>query len=442
MNKTAIPAAAPAIVSRSVEPTVSPKAAYSAVHSNGEVTSLMSLAPNSVLKRVLEPISSLKLTVILFALSMVIIFFGTVAQKEMGIWHAVSMYFRSWFLMLPVKVILFNTIEHNPFSIPFPGGWTLGALLFTNLLAAHSVRLKLSWKRSGIFILHAGVLVMMLSEFITGMWAVEGVMQIVEGHRSNYVNHLMDPEFSVIDASDPKIDDTVVVPHRILRRGPVSHEALPFDIELLDYYTNAVAVEIQPGTTNLATAGLGTLKTVREEPEVSGTDPNQKFDRPAAYLKLTERATGRPLGTYLVYYFWPDQPITVGDKTYEIALRPKRTYRPFSVQLDKADFKVYPGTMTPKDYSSYVTIRDENGAEIRKTRIFMNNPMYFNNETYYQASMDVESQPITTGLQVVYDPGKLIPLGLPIISCIMVGIGMLIHFGLNLISFLQRRIAT
>ena len=35
-------------------------------------------------------------------------------------------------------------------SFPFPGGWLLGGLLLANLLAAHLVRFKLSWKRSGI----------------------------------------------------------------------------------------------------------------------------------------------------------------------------------------------------------------------------------------------------------------------------------------------------
>ena len=34
----------------------------------------------------LKPIASLKLTVSLFAMSMVLVFFGTIAQKNSGIW--------------------------------------------------------------------------------------------------------------------------------------------------------------------------------------------------------------------------------------------------------------------------------------------------------------------------------------------------------------------
>ena len=54
-----------------------------------------------------------------------------------------------------------------PGSFPFPGGWLLGSVLLVNLLAAHAIRFKLSWKRSGILLLHAGIILMMIGEFIT-----------------------------------------------------------------------------------------------------------------------------------------------------------------------------------------------------------------------------------------------------------------------------------
>ena len=41
-------------------------------------------------------------------------------------WYVVNTYFRSFFVWIPVKVILFHSIPNNPFSIPFPGGWLLG----------------------------------------------------------------------------------------------------------------------------------------------------------------------------------------------------------------------------------------------------------------------------------------------------------------------------
>lgn len=431
MEQTAVKPGTPlgtAISARTPDPSVS---ANGAPHA--------SPGPEPRWKQILTPIASLRLTVWLFALSMVIVFYGTLAQKDHGIWHVMDHYFRcktiTW---IPLHVVLFRAIDPVGFAIPFPGGWVLGALLMTNLLAAHAVRFKLTWKRSGIFVLHAGVIVMMLSEFITGIWAVEGMMSIIEGDKTNYVQHFMHPEIAVIDNSDPKFDDTVAIPHAVFRRGKIEHEKLPFAMELVAYYPNS-RLDKEGKTPKLATAGFGVEQTVVQVAEGTGTDTDQKFDMPAAFVKLTSK-TGDELGTYLLFYEWREQRVKVGDKTYEVSLRPKRSYRPYTYQLVKAEFKKYPGTNIAKDYSSYIRILDENGKETRAPRIWMNNPLYFNGETYYQSSMQVEpGRPVVTGLQVVRDPGKWIPLGLPIISCIMVGVGMMIHFSITLFDFLQRR---
>ena len=65
-----------------------------------------------------------------------------------------------------------------PLGFPFLGGWSLGVLLLANLLAAHAVRFKLGWRRAGILLIHAGLIVLMMSELVTGLFAVEGNMPI------------------------------------------------------------------------------------------------------------------------------------------------------------------------------------------------------------------------------------------------------------------------
>lgn len=439
MSKTAIPPAAPASISRSLDSSATQaKTPDPDALTNGSGTPTWALAPNSALKQVLEPLASLRLTVALFALSLILVFYGTWAQVDEGIWYVVSKYFRSLFVMIPLDVILFHSIDESPFSIPFPGGWLLGGLLMTNLLAAHALRFKMTWKRSGIFVLHAGVIVMMLGEFFTGLTATEGIMSIEEGQKTNYVQDLHKAELAIVNIADPKEDDTVAIPNRVLRRGPVSHPKLPFDIELVQYMLNSVSAELDPAEKNLATAGFGLKGAAKEIPVFSGADPNQKYDHPAAYVTLKDKETGKAIDTYLVRFDWKPQTVTVGGQTYEIALRPTRSYRNFSVYLEKAEYKVHPRTKKAKDYSSYVRILDEEGKEIRKARIFMNHPLYFNGETYFQSSMFVDSEPLVTGLQVVYNWAW----PMPYISCIMVGLGMLFHFGMNLIDFLQRRIKT
>src|SRR6266852_9363978 len=83
------------------------------------------------LKKALGPLASLRLTVILFSLALVLIFCGTLAQVEMGIWTAVNEYFRSAYVWIPFQLFVrFGQVffgipsnAHLPGSFLFPGGW-------------------------------------------------------------------------------------------------------------------------------------------------------------------------------------------------------------------------------------------------------------------------------------------------------------------------------
>src|SRR5262249_60364144 len=122
-------------------------------------------------------------------------------------------------------------------SFPFPGGWLLGGLLLANLLAAHVVRFKLTWKRSGILLIHAGLVIMMLSELVTGLFAVEATMTIVEGETVGYVDVSREAferspiELAVTDVSAPDFDEVMVIPGSILRKGGrIQNDELPVDV--------------------------------------------------------------------------------------------------------------------------------------------------------------------------------------------------------------------
>jgi len=75
----------------------------------------------------------------------------------------------------------------------------------------------------------------------------------------------------------------------------------------------------------------------------------------------------------------------------------------------------------------------------RDVQIYMNAPMFYQGESFFQASVTSNPQtrkPVGTVLQVVKNPGWLMPY----LSCLIVGIGLLMHFGLTLYKFLDRRI--
>jgi hypothetical protein len=208
--------------------------------------------------RILHLCASLRVTVVLFLLSIILIFYGTWAQVDASIWTVVKTYFRGFYAFIPFKILFFRTIDiPENYGIPFPGGWTLGTLLLINLLAAHFVRFRLRWKRAGVLVLHSGIVVMMLGEFFTGMFAIEGRMVIVQGYKSNFVESDRRVELAVVDRSNPQKDDEIQVPGSFLKdSAQLKAEELPFDIEVAHFMANSAVIPVKDKERNPATNGV------------------------------------------------------------------------------------------------------------------------------------------------------------------------------------------
>jgi hypothetical protein len=427
-----------------------------AAPSSSAIKAARPVAPRPILKKprsragqiihqALSPIASLRLTVVLFALALLLIFFGTLAQMDQGIYTVLKTYFRSgiawipWQLFVRFGQVFFGVSPDAVVrgSFPFPGGWAIGTLLLVNLLAAHAVRFKLSWKRSGVLILHSGLIVLMLGELVAGVFQVEGRMTIQEGTSKNYTEDYHKVELAFVDPSDPRQDRVVVVPGSILMKGGDSqHDLLPFDVTVERYMANSAPAEPDSGEANPATSGDGLRLLAVERPPVSGT--GSEIDMPAAYVTLKERDSGRSLGTYMLAVWHSHRPQTVraGGKSYQVALRFERAYRPYSLHLIRFSFDRYKGTELARNYSSLVRLVDPEENEDREVLISMNDPLRYRGETFYQSSFDEKTEEATV-LQVVRNPGWLMPY----ISCVLVAVGMLVHFGLHLVGFLQGRFA-
>lgn len=392
------------------------------------------------LRNGLAALASLRLTVVLFALSIILVFCGTLAQIDAGIWTVVNQYFRSLYVWIPLQLFFPRRLT-VPGSFPFPGGWLVGGLLLLNLVAAHLVRFKLAWRRAGILLIHAGLIVMMVSELVTGLFALEGTMSIDVGKSANYVEHTSAAELAIIDRSDPYTDAVVVIPGSRLRKGGlIRHELLPFDVQVVRYMANSASPKMAtPDADNPATAGDGLQAVAVERPEATGTDPEQKVDIPSAYVTLRRKGTDESLGTYLVSEWLTlnerPQKLELDGRPYELYLRFKRSYKPYALHLVEFRHDRYLGTDTPKNFSSKVRLTDPVRNEDREVLIWMNHPLRYEGETFYQSSYKPDDS--GTILQVVRNPGWLMPY----LSCAMVSLGMLLHFGLHLFGFLQRRAA-
>lgn len=423
-------------VTRTTAPVPAPAAA------NGTAVLPKPRGAGQLLRDALKGLASLRLTVVFFALGVFLVFSGTLAMMDEGLWTVLNKYFRSWYVVIPFQVfvrfgqVFFDVPKEAVISggIPFLGGWSIGAVLMTNLLAAHIVRFKFSGKRSGILLIHSGIAVMMVGEFITGLYQVEGNLRIPEGGSSNFVEHHLNVELAIVTPADEKTEDVVVVPASLLRKEKhVRHDDLPFDVELVRYMVNSELARMS-GADNPATHGLGRDMLAIERKEIGGTDAGNDADAAAAYVTLKKKHSGELLGTYLVSVELRAQPAEVNGKTYQIILRPERMYKPYTIHLYEVRTDRYEGSSMAKEFSSRVRLLDPTRNEDRDTLISMNSPLRHGGETFYQSR--VLGNDDETVLQVVRNPG----VWLPYISCCMVALGMIVHFGLGLNGFLRQRV--
>jgi ABC-type transport system involved in cytochrome c biogenesis permease subunit len=400
---------------------------------------------NDYLRKLLKPLASLRLTVVLLALSIVLVFAGTWAQIDHDVWTVQKRYFHSFFTWVNFAIFLPRPAPGQtpiPGGFPMPGGYTLIALLLANLIAAHSVRFKFTLKRTGILLIHAGLILLILGEVVTSVYQVEGQMLIHEGETVNFAADARQAELAVIDTSPA--DHNIVTANpaaRLVKHDTISYPTLPFSIKVEKYLPNSAVLgpfqAKQAGAQSpvKATAGAGQDLTVVEQPKLGGTaDEASKVDAPSAFVTLTA-TDGRNLGTYLAST-WMNQPqqIELDGKGYQLDLRWRRFYKPYSITL--LDFKHdrYTGTNTPRNFSSRVRLVDPSRNEDREVLIWMNHPLRYAGETFYQSGFDEQADRFTI-LQVVRNPGWLIPY----VSCSVVTLGLLIHFGQTLLGFLKRR---
>lgn len=400
----------------------------------------------------LRPFASLQLTVALFVFSLGLVFFGTLAQKSAGIWTVVEQYFWSWIVIVDGQhLIEFGKVflgldpkcqAPSWFRFPYPAGKLLGGLLFLNLLAAHLVRFRWTWKRSGILVLHFGLLLLFVGEAITREFQIEQQMVLSQpGETVHYAFDSRNYELAFLRPLDDGLDQVTAVPARLLRQAArqgtkITHPDLPVDLVVLRYMPNSDLLPwkgAESGVANPATLGFGQDHVVVPRPEVAGVDNSQSMDFPAAYVRLLKKGTEEELGVCLVT-LWQRQPqiVSIEGTAYGLILRHVRYYKPFTLTLLEFRFDRYLGTDIPRNYSSRLLLHDPENNQVREVVIRMNEPLRYRGEAFYQSGYTPDER--GTILQVVRNPGWL----LPYISCVLVAVGMIFHFGLHLIQFLSR----
>ncbi len=412
---------------------------------------------------VIKIFTSLRLTVILLAFAIILVFIGTLAQVDEGLYNAQARYFRQW--------IIFG-VEAFGWRIPLllPGGYLIGTLLLLNLVAAHLYRFQFSIKKLGIQIVHAGVILLLVGQLATDMLAHESQMHFTEGESKSYAESARSNELAFTTESATGDDEVITIPGRFLANGSEIQDGnLPFVIRVKSYWENSEASFRAPMMKNdppLTTNGVGA--NFNFQPAEETKDMNEK-NVPTALIEIVGAAGS--LGQWVVSGWTSDdemvsaltqnyqqelgaemarkitaeltqpQVIDVAGKKFTLALRPQRVYFPFSLRLLKATHTIYEGTDIPKDFRSRVQLRNATTGEDREVEISMNHPLRYAGLTFYQYQMDagqaaqMAGRTPTSVLQVVHNPGWLTPY----IGCGMVAAGLIIQFMFHLVGFLSKR---
>ncbi len=373
--------------------------------------------------KLVEILSSLKLTIFCFVLLIILVFACTLAQVQLGTHLAAEKYIRSF--------LMWWTPEGASFSIPvFPGGGLVGGLLLINLVMAQFLRLERSWRKAGLWLVHLGLAFLILGEFGTAIFQVESRIPIEEGHTRDWSEDYNLMELAVIDATDPVTDDLRAIPDSLLKsKKELVHESLPFKLIIQGYHENA---ELLTRTTtdppSLATTGMGTGIKLRGLLVVTADDSEN-----TAALLVEPVADGKSYGVFLLSNaFGAPQGFVHEGRTWRLALRNRRYYLPFSLTLKDFRHDLYIGTNIPKNFSSLLRLKDAASGDDRDVLISMNDPLRHGGRTFYQASYGKEDT--LSVLQVVRNPVWTWPY----LSCLMMALGLLWHFGLSLKKALKR----
>jgi hypothetical protein len=409
--------------------------------------------------------TSLKLTVTLLAFAIVLVFVGTIAQVDEGLYQAQSRYFRQW---LVFGLDLFG--HRIPFLLP--GGYLIGTLMLINLVCAHVYRFQLSVKKIGIQLAHAGVIVLLVGQLTTDMLAHESQMRLSEGETKNYAENDRACELVFINNGT-----VTAIPQKLLKTGDtIKIDSLPFSFRVKSFWINSEPAFRAPMMQNgppLTTNGVAMSFDFRPEAEVKTTDDK---NMPTVVIEIF--GAHGPLGDWVVSDWQSDhamvqavqqsyvpmlgaqmaqgiadkltqsQSFFVDGKNFTVALRSERHYFPFSLTLLKATHTVYDGTITsnnpdgiPKDFRSRVRLQNPATHEDREVEIYMNTPLRYAGLTFYQYQMTagqlVEQSGGTpsTVLQIVRNPSWLTPY----LGCGLVGAGLATQFLFHLVGFISKR---
>jgi cytochrome c biogenesis protein ResB len=356
---------------------------------------------------------------------MILLFWGTVAQKNMGLYQAQEKFFSSWILWLGPLQTPWLSLD---IQIPSPGGRSTMALITLGLIFKIFFASSFKKRSIGILITHLGSLMLLGGGVLTAYFSSEGSLVLDEGATSGIYQDYHLHELAVIDTRPQDVDQITSFSGHYLNQGAqLTSSSLPFKLEVLAFYPN---VKIFQKTTPVKETEKGMAQ--RFEFKNSPLDADDNKNR-AGIQVLISGLDAEQDGEYLLYeYMEVPQSLRIDGKPLFMGLRKKHYQLPFEIELLDFEKQVHPGTGMARSYKSDVHVVKDGSK--RKVTISMNKPLRTEGYTLYQASFSQMEGRETSVLTVVQNVGRLFPY----ISSIIICIGILIHLVLQLPTLIRR----
>jgi hypothetical protein len=269
-----------------------------------------------MVKQVIQLFSSLRLTVTCLVLGCVIVFWGTLAQVQIGLYRAQSEIFRSY--------LIYWHPAGASWKIPiFPGGYLIGGVLLINLVVSHFRYYQPGKRKIGIALIHLGIVLLLAGQMLTDVLSVESTQHLRLGEAKNYSESERASELAVIDITDTNTDKVLAIPCQLLW-PPAILSVLPIAVSNSGGNLLRQLRALRPSPTRAlqpvkASAGFGSGLWWRELPHETDM---QKTDVPSAIVAIngTPRPGRHP--SWFLNFSGSHKRLSMNGRQYELVLRP------------------------------------------------------------------------------------------------------------------------
>ena len=330
---------------------------------------------------------------------MTLLIAGTLAQRWMGLWPAIDLFFGTFILWLG--------------PLPLPGAYILLGILSINLTLKFTLKSDWKWRKSGIILSHLGALIILFGSLLTAITAKETFMVIAEGQSAQYTYSYSERYLLLYEGQNLVLKAA----HNDVKNWDLS--SLPFDINVTQSCKNCEIFkrqeeEITPKDANYQS--MARFMAFRDKAK----DDQPELNMPGIEFKLSGTEQD---GTYVAFDGMPKPiEITMGERAFTIVFGKEQTLLPFSIELVDFVKDQYNGIDMARGYHSDVIIHDNGQAW--PMRIEMNKPLRYRGLTFFQSSFEQTPDAELTVLSVVKNRGRLFPY----IGTAIIGVGLLLHF--------------